>query len=175
MRPFPDPTLDMYFYDAATNRISKVGTQLPDLQQKMVSCSGRLYRFSMTQQSATVRTAQGYSYLLTSTRPDGTDLRTHGSLHDPGAILGVHNGSLYCVAFGELDAPRKRLYRIHPERTQAFEEIRTLPETAMECVFDAGYVYFVTEERQRSLWATMTDDAAHERPVHVLYRIRLPR
>lgn len=62
----------------------------------------------------------------------------------------------------EKDHFQSLLCRLNPDRSDPIEIVRKLPSGAVSSQFGGGYLYFVLNEKHRSLWATMTDDDTAE-------------
>lgn len=119
-------------------------------------------------------------------RPEDTEARPVLSLEQPGFLAATgpfaQEGQLYLL-FKEpvkpnMDADLERqpfwLCRLHPERAQPLEKIRTLPGDAYDFHFDQDYLYFERKREIRSLWDTLTNDEVNTRRQDTLYRVSLP-
>ena len=175
--PYPQkPTL---FYARASDGVVRSLSMIDDLNpQSLREFGGRLYWTISTAPS------EGFAYsrqILMSSRLDGADVRevlsqiqTHPIVY---LLLYPYQNSLYaCLHVARQNSNghgQSFLCRLHPDQPEPLEILRKLPAGTRFAQFDGGYLYGVSHERQRSLWASLLDDNTDQSLNSTLCRIPL--
>jgi hypothetical protein len=103
--------------------------------------------------------------VLMSSNLDGTDIREVLQKAEERFVsnlsLSSYRGELYCrleeLPMTDQDHPRSLLCRLHPDRSEPIEIVRTLPPGSDAAArFDGGYLYFVLQEQKRRLQLPLT-------------------
>lgn len=123
----------------------------------------------------------GYTYKLMSARLDGTDRKEICSQWRgrPIEFLMLHSyqGALYACVGGAPEmvqgkpARTMMICRVHPERTDPLEVVRTVPEGFGARMFNGNMLYLSHQYKHRSFWANLTNDDAGVVYKSALYRI----
>jgi hypothetical protein len=185
--PFPEPPRLSYIR-ASDGSVHSLGTAVQEEgSQSFVEAGNRLYWTTLT--SVSVRNAAPH-YRLLCVSLDGTDIHEVCAQRDRRPIdhlaLYAYRGSLYCTLaqtstigtgdhLGIYAFSEQYLCRLHPEQSDPFEILYKLPTQSYRggAWFDGGYLYFVRDEAQRSLWARLTNDDAQASYTHMLCRFPL--
>ena len=176
--PFPEPR-KLFYARASDGSVHALGVGTGMNASFVLEFKGRIY---WTVSLSTSNRLFSDHVILMSANQDGTDARVVFAKSEKHLVSNLslygYRDSLYCC-FTELplvfkDYPRMRLCRLHPDRSEPLEIVRTLPAKANSGRFAGGYLYFGETEKQRSLWASLTDDnTAPERSTSILYRVPL--
>src|SRR5262249_16509890 len=160
-----DPAQDLYYAAATTPRrlairdfqSSGQNFSLVPITETVAEYQGRLYWIQYeTSFQPLPSTLPGR---LVSANPDGSDRKTVLDLTTAKMVavgeLKAYQGSLYCTyllpqKYGVMNPTL--LCRLHPERTNPMELLRSVSGTVG---FHDGYLYFAVDEKIGSLWNTL--------------------
>lgn len=91
-------------------------------------------------------------------------------------FVSAYRGHIYViVTTGEGTGERKTLMRLHPDRANPLEEIRSLPVDSSQFQFDENYLYYLAAEDRIRLVDRLLGDRDRAERVILLCRIPLPK